>query len=248
MEAAQILKVKPMRDSKELLSGCMLFGPKSNENGRAPTFRFLPVNDVLVMEKFRAMDVGLGSGVDNTIQRLFAAETKRDAKKLARSLLLTGQSFFELVANCESIGYVHDEGHRRDTPEGRALTPEERASFFHLGGSELGRKVGAKIRDGYCEQTYLSWHTFANAADCTQWHCFFYELRDVAGHPLTGVPQSDLIGPHIHYTSHRFHAVSRDELVTWMQPGATPPHDTHVRFQTSFTDKDYQGCEELLGS
>jgi hypothetical protein len=121
------------------------------------------------------------------------------------------------------------------------VTPEDRASFFHTGGSELGPKVGAKLRDGYREQTHLSWHTFTNVADVAQWHCFFYELRDVAGHPLTGEPQSELIGPHVHYTSHQFHAVSWQEFVKRMKPGAKLPHDTHVRFQTSFSEKDFEG-------
>jgi hypothetical protein len=112
-----------MSDPKEPFA----FGPRSNEDGRAPMFRFLPADEVLVIEKFRAMDMGHGAGVDDSIQKPFVAATKRDAKKLAQMLLLTGQSLFDLVANCGSIGYVHAEGHRLDMPEGRALTPEEQA-------------------------------------------------------------------------------------------------------------------------
>ena len=234
-----------MRDPKldELLKA-LPFGPKHAENGRAPMFRFLPADDVLVMEKFRAMEVGHGAGVDDGVQKLLAAKTKRDAKKFARALVLTGQSIFDLVANCGGIEYVHAEGHRRDMPEGRALSPEERAAFFYPRGAERDPKVGAKLRDGYREQTHLSWHAFTNA---NVWHCFFYSARDVRGDPFTGKTHSPAFGSHVHYASHLTDPPSLDEFVQRMRPGADLRHEIHIRFQSSFTEKDFEGCEELLG-
>ena len=165
----------------------MAVSPKRNENGRAPMFRFLPAHEVLVMEKFRAMDVGHGAGVDEGIQRLPAAETKGEAEKLASALAITLQALFDLVTNRGSIGYVHAEGHRRDVPEGRALTSDERIAMLPSKGAPDPKVLG-KVRDGYREQTHLSWHSFMSATDAAPRHCIFYELRGVAGDPLTGGP------------------------------------------------------------
>jgi hypothetical protein len=236
-----------MRDPRldELLKD-FSFGPKSNENGRAPMFRFLSTYDVLTMEKFRAFEVGHGGGVDDGLQKLLAVATKRDAQKLAAVLVISGQSFFDLVTNSAVIGYVHTEGHLQDTPEARALTTDERAAI-RPSNRAIDPKILAKIRDAFREQRHLSWHTFTTTADEARWHCFFYETRDVYGDPLTGEIQSETLGPHIHYTSYLFHPISRDEFVSWIKAGARLPHDTHVRFRSSFTPKDFEGCEELLG-
>jgi hypothetical protein len=228
----------------ELLKGSP-FAPRGNENGRAPMFRHIPVQDVLVLERVRASNVGHGSEVADGIRDLFAAESKRDAQKLASNVVLTGQDFFDLVTNCGSLGYVHEEGHRQDTPEGRGLSSNERVSLLYSKGGP-DPSVLRKLRDGYREQRHLSWHTFTSNAE--RWHCFFYETRDIHGEPLTGQLHSkEDVGPHVHYASHLFHAVSAAEFVTWMKPGAKPPHDTHVRFRTSFTPENLAEFEEVSG-
>jgi hypothetical protein len=208
--------------------------------------RYTPADDVLTMERVRALDMGHGPGVDEGIRNLLAAGSKREAQKLASALVLTGQGLFDLVTNCGTIGYTHDEGHRRDTPEDRALTSEERVGLLYSKGTP-DPKTLRKIRDGYREQRHLSWHTLTSNADAARWHCFFYETRDVHGEPLSGRPQSEKIGPHVHYASSLFHLVPCAEFVTWMKPGARAPHGIHLRFRTSFTEADLQGAEELFG-
>ena len=72
-------------------------------------------------------------------------------------------------------------------------------------------------------------------------------ITDVNGDPLTGEVQSEAIGPHVHYASHLFHAMSREAFVEKTKPGARVPHDTHVRFQTSFTAENLKEAEEIFG-
>jgi hypothetical protein len=206
----------------------------------------MPVMDVLTMERFRALDVGHGAGVADGIRDLLGAGSKREAQKLANALMITGQEFFDLVQNSATIGYAHDEGHRQDAPEARGLTSEDRVSLLYSKRNPDPKVLG-KIRDGWREQRYLSWHTFTSAADASRWHCFFYEMRDVHGDPLTGELQSEIVGPHLHYASHLFHAVTLAEFVSWMKPGAKLPHDTHVAFRTSFTEHDLKEAEDLFG-
>ena len=57
-----------MRDPKvdEILRRA-LPGQNVNENGRAPLLRHIAADEVLILEKFRAMDVGHGPGVDDGI-------------------------------------------------------------------------------------------------------------------------------------------------------------------------------------
>ena len=221
-----------------------LFNGKPNEAGRAPLLRHLPAQDVLMMERVRATDVGYGPGVADGITNLLAASSKNEAKKLAKRLVITGQELFDLVHNCGAIGFVHGEDHRRDTPEGRSLSSEDRVAIYR---GAINDGISAKIRDGYREQRHLSWHTFTSTAGGARWHCFFYEHRDVHGEPLSGDPQSRDIGPHLHYSSYLFHATSLADFVQQMKPGFRVPHDTHIAFRTSFTEQDLVEADKMFG-
>ena len=74
-------------------------------------------------------------GVAKDLRKLFRAERKKRALRIAREITLTKLDLHDLICNCEQLRLSHHPKHLEFLPEERRLRSEDNAAFFNLDGS-----------------------------------------------------------------------------------------------------------------
>jgi hypothetical protein len=129
--------------------------------------------------------------VQPDLLQLLSAETKRDAEKFARDMVIKAESLAGLILHHARFGYSHRRKHFDHVPDARKPMPGELDAVFG-DDDEARRSAIGKISAIFEERKLVSAHLFEKDR---QWHIFYFSQRDYRG--LHGA-----MGPHVHYVSH----------------------------------------------
>ncbi len=173
-------------------------------------------------------------GVAKDLRKLFRAERKKLALRIARTMVLSGEDLYDLICNCGDLGLSHHPKHLEFVPEERRLTPEDDAAFYNLNGGrtpESLAKAMSRLEQIFEEREHRSVHLFADSRD--RWHCFFLTFRDIAGDPVSGEHHWSQ-GSHVHYISHLFDPrISKQAVWEAVDERRHNLPAEHVRFRDS---------------
>ncbi len=163
-------------------------------------------------------------GVAPHLVQLLAAPSKRDAERLASSMVVTSREFANLVLNAHALlGYRHRLKVREYRPDHHAAFSDEVSEALHDAKAgpaspemeKAMRKVGAM----FDERKRVHAHLFERGA---KWHCIFFDFNDMTDQER---------GPHLHYVSHRWTGLRRDAvLAAFDERRQSLPRRIHIQY------------------
>ena len=118
--------------------------------------------DEQVIDELRA------KGLPEHLRALLEAPTKRDAERLARDMVITGEELVRLIVNCEKLGYRHSPRTVKFVPKHLERTEAETNAFFApkdpgpLEGD--ARKFFRKVVATFNERRVINVHMFEKDA------------------------------------------------------------------------------------
>lgn len=157
---------------------------------------------------------------------LLSCSSKRDAKRLAGTLMLSSSAFDELITSAASLGYVHQ-------PCVRDMVPAHLASGLAVLASGNPSKLATRLPQMFKDRRRLVGHLF-HTLDGTVWHLFYFDQRDM-GHTR---PANWKRGPHVHYLSHLWPEHSMQSIVD--EFNSAKPHLNGAE-HIGYVDDDWPG-------
>lgn len=125
--------------------------------------------------------------VQSDLVALLRAETKREAEKIAKAMVLAPESLAALIEDPGQLGYNHRRKHRDHIPEARRMNDFD-AIFF--GDDEARSKAFRQLDAVFEERKYVNAHLFEGE----NWAIFYFTQHDVLG-------AHGKMGPHVHFLS-----------------------------------------------
>ncbi len=168
-------------------------------------------------------------GVSECLRALLVGKRKRDIEKIAREIVIKDGEFHDFLRNCSLLGLSKHSDHYEWIPDGRGLTPEDRADLFESGGADPGA-VG-KVRQLFQEREHRSVHMFTSP-NGQRWHCFYLTFKDVGGDPTTREHHWSE-GPHVHFVNYLFNPqkVTRRWVLSALSERAHSVKSVHLRYE-----------------
>lgn len=185
---------------------------------------------VLAEEKKRDLDAEVcAQGVPPRLAKLLRTEQKDQQRRIVTSEPLRGGDFHALTFNCETVGYAHESETHEFIPEHLEFTTDDHDAVFVR--RENSQRSFRRLVAGFKERKKVTFHLFRER-DGTNWHCFYFTLRDMFGHPDTKVAHWKG-GPHVHYVSRAYVDEDADEFVDEFRTGNWKFSSEHVAWRDS---------------
>jgi hypothetical protein len=149
-------------------------------------------------------------GVADYLAQLFVLGKKREAEKHLRKLTIYKEDFIALIHNSDSIGFSHSLVRKQFVPDYLHITKSDLDAVRKSAHGNLSPEAWAtlrKVRTTFDERKVNHCHLFERGSE---WHAFIFSYEDIT----RGDRQHWEHGPHLHYLSHLWRTVTKEQFLT----------------------------------